>query len=84
MSINKITITSSILSFVAGYADTSTFVRADRLFSAHITGNLVVLVYDIITNQISSSRIKCPWAFLFERGPCTNHSNDRQCNAVDY
>jgi uncharacterized membrane protein YoaK (UPF0700 family) len=58
MRINGIRVTSIILSFVAGYADTSTFFGADRLFSAHITGNFVVFAYDIVTNQISSSWIK--------------------------
>ena len=56
--IDKITKTSGILSFVAGYADTSTFVGADRLFSAHITGNFVVFAYDIVTGQMFSSWIK--------------------------
>jgi uncharacterized membrane protein YoaK (UPF0700 family) len=58
MRIGGITVTSIILSFVAGYADTSTFFGADGLFSAHITGNFVVFAYDIASNQISSSWIK--------------------------
>jgi uncharacterized membrane protein YoaK (UPF0700 family) len=58
MRINRIRVTSITLSFVAGFADTSTFVGADGLFSAHITGNFVVFAYDIVTNQISSSWIK--------------------------
>ena len=58
MKIRRITLTSIILSFVAGYADTSTFVGADKLFSAHVTGNFVVFAYDIVTNQMSSSWIK--------------------------
>jgi uncharacterized membrane protein YoaK (UPF0700 family) len=58
MKTNSVTVTSIILSFVAGYADTSTFVGADRLFSAHITGNFIVFAYDIVTNQMSSSWIK--------------------------
>jgi uncharacterized membrane protein YoaK (UPF0700 family) len=41
---------SWLLSFVAGYADTSTYVCADRLFSAHVTGNFVVFVYSVLTN----------------------------------
>jgi uncharacterized membrane protein YoaK (UPF0700 family) len=55
MKINRFILTSIILSFVAGYADTSTFVSADRLFSAHITGNFVILAYDIVTNNIAGS-----------------------------
>jgi uncharacterized membrane protein YoaK (UPF0700 family) len=58
MKINGITVSSIILSFVAGYADTSTFVGADGLFSAHITGNFVVFAYDIVTNQTSLSWMK--------------------------
>jgi uncharacterized membrane protein YoaK (UPF0700 family) len=55
---NRIIFTSIVLSFVAGYADTSTSVGADGLFSAHVTGNFVIFAYDIVTNQISGSWIK--------------------------
>src|SRR6185295_18282768 len=41
---------SGLLSFVAGYADTTTFVCANRLFSAHVTGNFVVFVFSVVTN----------------------------------
>jgi uncharacterized membrane protein YoaK (UPF0700 family) len=58
MRINRFIFTSVILSFVAGYADTSTFIGADGLFSAHVTGNFVVFAYDIITNQIAGSWLK--------------------------
>jgi len=58
MKINSLTGISIILSFVAGYADTSTFVGADGLFSAHVTGNFVVFAYDIVTDQISLSWLK--------------------------
>src|SRR5450755_968216 len=58
MKTNRFIFTSMILSFVAGYADTSTFVGADGLFSAHVTGNFVILAYDIVTNQIAGSWIK--------------------------
>ena len=55
MRSDRVMITSMILSFVAGYADTSTFVGADGLFSAHVTGNFVVFAYDILTNQTAAS-----------------------------
>jgi uncharacterized membrane protein YoaK (UPF0700 family) len=58
MRINRFVFTSIILSFVAGYADTSTFVGANGLFSAHVTGNFVIFAYDIVTHQIASSRMK--------------------------
>jgi uncharacterized membrane protein YoaK (UPF0700 family) len=58
MRINRFILTSIILSYVAGYADSSTFVGADGLFSAHVTGNFVIFAYDIVTNQIASSWIK--------------------------
>jgi uncharacterized membrane protein YoaK (UPF0700 family) len=41
---------SGLLSFAAGYADTTTFVSANRLFSAHVTGNFVVFVFNVVTN----------------------------------
>ncbi len=41
---------SGLLSFVAGYADTTTFICANRLFSAHVTGNFVVFVFSLVTN----------------------------------
>jgi uncharacterized membrane protein YoaK (UPF0700 family) len=45
---------SWLLSFVAGYADTSTFICANRIFSAHVTGNFVLFVYSVLTNPHSS------------------------------
>ncbi|WP_312393222.1 YoaK family protein [Chryseobacterium sp.] len=38
---------SIIMAFCAGFVDTSTFTVADGLFSAHITGNLVVFAYKL-------------------------------------
>jgi uncharacterized membrane protein YoaK (UPF0700 family) len=58
MKIDRVIFTSVILSYVAGYADTSTFIGADGLFSAHVTGNFVMLPYDIVTNRIAASWIK--------------------------
>ena len=39
---------SLLLSFVAGFCDTVTFVAAGELFSAHVTGNFIVFAYDVI------------------------------------
>jgi uncharacterized membrane protein YoaK (UPF0700 family) len=58
MKTDSVIFTSIILSYVAGYADTSTFIGADKLFSAHVTGNFVILPYEIVTNQIAGSWLK--------------------------
>jgi len=58
MKIDRVIFTSIILSYVAGYADTSTFIGADKLFSAHVTGNFVILPYEIVTNQFAGSLLK--------------------------
>ena len=39
---------SVLLTLVAGFCDTVTFVAADSLFSAHVTGNFIVFAYDIV------------------------------------
>lgn len=36
------------LAFVAAFTDSTTFVGAGKLFSAHVTGNFIVLAYDLI------------------------------------
>lgn len=40
-------ILGSMLGFVAGFSDASTFVGADGIFCAHVTGNFVVLAADL-------------------------------------
>ncbi len=39
---------SLLLTFVAGYCDTVTFIAANEVFSAHVTGNFIVLAYDLV------------------------------------
>jgi len=39
---------SLLLTLVAGFCDTVTFVAADSLFSAHVTGNFIVFAYDVV------------------------------------
>ncbi|GAB3584545.1 YoaK family protein [Hymenobacter daeguensis] len=39
---------SILLTLVAGFCDTVTFVAADSLFSAHVTGNFIVFAYDAV------------------------------------
>jgi len=46
----NVVLMSALLSFVAGYADTTTFICANRLFSARVTGNFVVFVFSLVTN----------------------------------
>jgi uncharacterized membrane protein YoaK (UPF0700 family) len=37
-----------LLTIIAGYCDTVTFVAADTIFSAHVTGNFIVFAYQMI------------------------------------
>lgn len=37
-----------LLTIIAGYCDTVTFVAADSIFSAHVTGNFIVFAYQIV------------------------------------
>ncbi|AYL95400.1 YoaK family protein [Mucilaginibacter celer] len=47
-----------VLAAVAGYCDTVTFVTADTIFSAHVTGNFVVFAYQVINAQDANAWIK--------------------------
>jgi uncharacterized membrane protein YoaK (UPF0700 family) len=47
--------TTLLLCFTAGFCDTLTFVAADELFSAHVTGNFIVFAYDLIKHIDSHS-----------------------------
>ncbi len=42
---------SLLLTFVAGYCDTVTFIAANEIFSAHVTGNFIVLAYDVVNRS---------------------------------
>lgn len=48
MRLHNIHYATLILSAVAGYCDTVTFVAGDAIFSAHVTGNFIVFAYQII------------------------------------
>ncbi|ROI00255.1 YoaK family protein [Chryseobacterium daecheongense] len=37
-----------LLTMIAGYCDTVTFVAADSVFSAHVTGNFIVFAYQFV------------------------------------
>jgi uncharacterized membrane protein YoaK (UPF0700 family) len=55
---NSIWYITILLSAVAGYCDTVTFVAADSIFSAHVTGNFIVFAYQIIKGSDSQAWIK--------------------------
>ena len=55
---NRVTLLSLTLTFVAGFTDATTFVAADRLFSAHVTGNFIVLAYDLVQGADRAAYIK--------------------------
>lgn len=47
-----------LLSAIAGYCDTVTFVAADNIFSAHVTGNFIVFAYQIINGNDVNARLR--------------------------
>jgi uncharacterized membrane protein YoaK (UPF0700 family) len=47
-----------LLSGIAGYCDTATFVAADRIFSAHVTGNFIVFAYQLVNHTAAYSWVK--------------------------
>ncbi len=55
---NRIRNISLLLTFVAGYCDTVTFVAANEVFSAHVTGNFIVLAYDLVNQTAAASWTK--------------------------
>jgi len=47
-----------LLSSIAGYCDTATFVAADHIFSAHVTGNFIVFAYQLVNHTDAYSWVK--------------------------
>ena len=47
-----------LLAIIAGYCDTVTFVAADSIFSAHVTGNFIVFAYQIIKGSELNAWVK--------------------------
>lgn len=47
-----------LLALIAGYCDTVTFVAADAIFSAHVTGNFIVFAYQIIKGSDLNAWVK--------------------------
>lgn len=55
---NNIWYITILLSAVAGYCDTVTFVAAGSMFSAHVTGNFIVFAYQIIKGSDPQAWVK--------------------------
>jgi uncharacterized membrane protein YoaK (UPF0700 family) len=53
--INKFTL---LLSAVAGYCDTATFVAGNETFSAHVTGNFILFAAHVVSGADASSWLK--------------------------
>ena len=47
-----------LLSAVAGFCDTATFVSGDSIFSAHVTGNFIVFAAQVIVGNDNNAWIK--------------------------
>jgi len=58
MEDNKIWSVTLILTVIAGYCDSITFVAADKIFSAHVTGNFIVFAYQLIQGGNGDAWIK--------------------------
>lgn len=54
-NINFVTL---LLTAIAGFCDTITFVAADRIFSAHVTGNFIVFAYQVVKGAEPEAWIK--------------------------
>lgn len=50
--------TTLLLTLVAGYCDTVTFISAKAIFSAHVTGNFIVFAYELIKGSEAAAYIK--------------------------
>jgi len=58
MEDKKIWSVTLILTVIAGYCDSITFVAADKIFSAHVTGNFIVFAYQLIQGGDGDAWIK--------------------------
>lgn len=50
--------TTLMLTVVAGYCDTVTFISAKAIFSAHVTGNFIVFAYELIKGSEATAYVK--------------------------
>ena len=54
-NIGKVTM---MLTAVAGFCDTATFVAGDNIFSAHVTGNFITFAYQMVTGSDINTWVK--------------------------
>jgi uncharacterized membrane protein YoaK (UPF0700 family) len=57
-AVQNVWLITLLLSAIAGYCDTATFVAADHIFSAHVTGNFIVFAYQLVNHADAYSWIK--------------------------
>jgi len=55
---DKIWFVTLVLTIIAGYCDAITFVAADKIFSAHVTGNFIVFAYQMVKGSDGDAWIK--------------------------
>jgi uncharacterized membrane protein YoaK (UPF0700 family) len=55
---NNIWFVTLVLTIIAGYCDSITFVAADKIFSAHVTGNFIVFAYQMVKGSDGDAWIK--------------------------
>jgi uncharacterized membrane protein YoaK (UPF0700 family) len=57
-AIQNVWLITLLLSFIGGYCDTATFVAADHIFSAHVTGNFIVFAFQLVNHTDEYSWVK--------------------------
>jgi uncharacterized membrane protein YoaK (UPF0700 family) len=57
-AVSNVWLITLLLSSIAGYCDTATFVAADHIFSAHVTGNFIVFAYQLVNHADAYSWVK--------------------------
>jgi uncharacterized membrane protein YoaK (UPF0700 family) len=55
---NKIWFVTLVLTLIAGYCDALTFVAAEKIFSAHVTGNFIVFAYQLVNGSDADAWVK--------------------------
>lgn len=51
---NSVLTTTALMAFSAGYADAGTYTAANKLFSAHVTGNFVTFAFKLSTGPTAA------------------------------